>query len=115
MGHMEVMTFGKHRGDPACDVPLSYLVWAMESMASPPACVLGELRRRAERHGSRDSIAAQAALSGYGVRSHRRAKKKAAKVRRIKVGGEVVGEQYQALRGRWLAGGGDPLSCPWGD
>lgn len=112
---MDLMTFGRHRGDPACDVPLKYLVWAVESMARPPACVIDELRRRAERHGSRDSIPAQAALSGHGVRSHRKAKRKAAKASRGRPMGEFVGDQYAAKRVVWLAGGGDPTSCPWDD
>jgi hypothetical protein len=112
---MDLMTFGRHRGDPACDVPLRYLVWAMESMACPPPCVINELRRRAASYGSRDSINAQAALSGHGVKSHRKAKRKASKARRVKAGGEAVGKDFQAERAQWVAAGGDPASCPWGD
>jgi hypothetical protein len=113
---MDLMTFGKHRGDPACDVPLDYLVWAMESMAKPPACVLDELRRRAGRYGSRDAVPAQAALSGFGVRGHRKASRKVTRSRARAIrqsAGEFIGRDFGASRSQWIASGGDPGSCPW--
>jgi hypothetical protein len=113
---MDVMTFGRHRGDPACDVPLRYLVWAMESMASPPACVVDELRRRAGRYGSRDGVAAQAALSGLAFKGRRKAAKKLRNRKAASTAthaGERVGDQYAERRAEWLAGGGSDASCPW--
>lgn len=113
---MDLMTFGRHRGDPACDVPLDYLVWAMESMAKPPACVLNELRRRAERYGSRDAVPAQAALSGFGIRAHRKASRKVMRARAKaarNAAGEFVGKDFASDRAQWIASGGDPGSCPW--
>lgn len=107
---MEVMTFGRHKGDPASDVPLRYLLWAMGSMESPPACVTDELRRRAGRHGTRDSIPAQAALSGFLATGKARRPKRPAKKA---AGGEVVGVRYAETRRQWLASGGNPKSCPW--
>lgn len=40
------MTFGKHKGLPACDVPLDYLIWCTESMPRVPQVVMDELKRR---------------------------------------------------------------------
>lgn len=114
-----VFNFGKHRGTPACDVPIDYLVWAMESLPRPPACVVDELRRRAARHGSRDALAAQASLGGFGYRKARskpktiQARPKPAWSRPDFTGKEFVGDSWQAERSAWLASGGDPASCPW--
>jgi hypothetical protein len=57
------MTFGRYRGMPASEVPVEYLAWAMESMRNLPACVIGELRRRASGAGTRDVLEAQAAMN----------------------------------------------------
>lgn len=112
-----VITFGKHRGLPACDVPLDYLVWATESMARPPVCVLEELRRRASLHGSRAALEAQAALNGFGFRSAKRGRKKAARaaVKRKppKASAEIVGREFHAGRDAWLAAGGDASEPPF--
>lgn len=112
-----VISFGKHRGLPACDVPLDYLVWATESMAKPPACVLDELRRRAALHGSRSSLEAQAALNGFGFRSAKRGRRKAAraavKARRPKQSADIIGREFYAVREAWLAAGGDASESPF--
>lgn len=110
-------TFGKHRGLPACDVPLDYLSWCMATMASPPQIVTDELRRRADRHGSRDAIAAQQALGSF---RYLRASKKASRARktsrpRASNSCDVVGQEFDASRRQWVAAGGDPRSCPFGD
>jgi hypothetical protein len=110
-------TFGKHRGLPACDVPVEYLSWCMATMATPPQVVTDELRRRADRHGSRDAMAAQEALGAF---NYKRARKEARRARkappsRPRNGGEFVGQEFAASRGQWIAAGGDPLSCPFGD
>jgi hypothetical protein len=57
------ITFGKYVGYLASEVPLQYLIWASSSLASPPQCVIDELKRRADMHGSRDSVEAAAAVS----------------------------------------------------
>lgn len=59
---MERMTFGKHKGLPCCDVPIEYLLWAADTLGAPPQCVIDELKRRAERHGTRESVAAASAV-----------------------------------------------------
>lgn len=58
-----LITFGKHVGEPASEVPLRYLIWAASSLASPPPCVIEELKRRADQHGSREAVEASAAVS----------------------------------------------------
>lgn len=112
---MEVGTFsfGKYRGWPACDIPVEYLVWALETMGSPPAEVLQELRRRAARHGSRDAITAQAVLSGLTYKKARQAKRKASKAKgrsHRHSPTEVVGAEFDARR---AALQGDLSECPF--
>lgn len=58
-----VMTFGKHTGERTAEVPLEYLLWAANSLADPPQCVVEELKRRASMHGSRGAVEAAAAVS----------------------------------------------------
>lgn len=114
-----VMSFGKHRGLPACDVPLDYLVWATASMARPPACVMDELRRRASLHGTRDALEAQSVLNGFGhgpAKKGRRVAAKRAVVRHKKsavASGRATGREFAAGREAWLAGGGDPSEPPF--
>lgn len=108
-------TFGKHRGLPACDVPVDYLAWCMATMASPPEIVLAELRRRADRHGSREAIAAQAALGSYRFRAARKEARRASNKRpkgRTK-NGEFIGKEFAASRARFTASGGDLRECPF--
>lgn len=114
---MEVGTFsfGKYRGWPSCDVPVEYLIWALETMAKPPAEVLSELQRRASRFGSRDAIAAQAVLSGLTYKRARKAKRKACKQkaeRQARKAGvsEVVGSEFHAGRAAFQ---GDLSECPF--
>ena len=57
------MTFGRHKGKTVALLPVEYLGWAAENMPHPPAYVLTELRRRAERAETHDGLIAQAALS----------------------------------------------------
>ncbi len=108
-------TFGKHRGLPSCDVPMKYLEWAMETMASPHQCVIDELRRRASCAGSRDAIAAQAAIGAFDFKRARSAPvmDRAARPAKVAHAGELVGEAFHKNRGEWLAMGGDPRSCPF--
>ena len=58
-----LMTFGRHRGELASEVPLEYLLWAVSSLADPAPCVVEELKRRSEQHGMRGAIEAAAAVS----------------------------------------------------
>lgn len=58
-----LITFGKHCGQPASEIPLKYLIWAASSLAQPPKCVVEELKRRASQHGSREAVEASAAVS----------------------------------------------------
>lgn len=120
---MEVgtFTFGKHRGLPACDVPMEYLLWAVESMATPPDCVMAELRRRASQYGSRWAVEAQAALNGLGYRGRKKARRKHArapakassKSRADRPAAVFVGEEFQGGRSAWLASGGDVSEPPF--
>jgi hypothetical protein len=113
---MEVGTFsfGKYRGWPACDVPVEYLSWALETMSSPPYEVLEELKRRASRFGSRDAITAQTILGGLTYRKARKTKRKARKAKvarpQHKKSAEVVGEGFAAGRAAFQ---GDPSECPF--
>ena len=59
----DCMTFGRHRGMAVGSLPVEYLARLAEKMATPPAYVLAELRRRAERVESHDGLIAQSALS----------------------------------------------------
>jgi hypothetical protein len=114
---MEVGTFsfGKYRGWPSCDVPVEYLVWALEKMASPPAEVLAELQRRAARLGSRDAITAQAVLGGLSYKKARRTKRKARKQATRSQPNrtglpEIVGVEFRASREAYP---GDLSECPF--
>lgn len=79
------MTFGRHRGEPASEVPIKYLLWAASSMPTPPPCVVEELTRRASRHGSREAIDAASAVSSLAYRQAKTpGKKKKKKWRRFK-------------------------------
>lgn len=83
----ELMDFGKHVGQPASEVPLEYLVWAAGSLADPPSCVVNELKRRADRHGSREAVEAGAAVASLlFTRSTKSGKKRRGKRRRQKAG-----------------------------
>lgn len=86
---MERMTFGKHKGLPCCDVPIEYLCWAADTLGAPPQCVIDELKRRAERHGTREAIAAASAVSSLAFKpvadNRRRYRRKMIKRRRRKV------------------------------
>jgi len=112
------MTFGKYRGVPSCDVPLGYLAWAMEKMESPPACVVAELERRADRYVRRNPAKAQGAIADLAYarakpvrpKSARSRPRKAKPLSRVRV---ITGERYDVERKAWLARGGDPNSCPW--
>lgn len=75
---MERMTFGRHAGDPCCDVPLDYLIWVASNVPDVPKCVVTELRRRSDNHGSRDAVKATAAISGLMFRSATKKNRKAA-------------------------------------
>jgi hypothetical protein len=113
---MEVGTFsfGKYRGWPACDVPIDYLVWAVETMARPPAEVVAELKRRAARLGSRDAITAQTILGGMTYRKakkeRRRARKKNHSPSRRTGSAEIVGAEFHASRAMLQ---GDAEECPF--
>ena len=108
-------SFGKYRGWTACDVPVDYLAWAMETMGKPPYEVLEELKRRAARFGSRDAITAQTILVGLTYRKTKRAKRiaRTAKARSSqprKVTAESVGEGFEAARAAFQ---GDLSECPF--
>jgi uncharacterized protein (DUF3820 family) len=72
----EKMTFGRYRGMPASVVPVEYLAWAMAAMRTPPACVLGELHRRASGAETHDALEAQAAINGTAFRRKRKRPRK---------------------------------------
>jgi hypothetical protein len=59
----DCMTFGRHRGMAVGSLPVEYLAGLAEKMATPPAYVLAELRRRAAINETRDALLAQSALS----------------------------------------------------
>lgn len=116
-----VFEFGKYRGLPSCDVPLSYLLWAVDTHAEPHRCVIEELRRRAGLHGSREAVAASAAIGSLAFRQSRTARRKPRKSksrsrRRGSPGGQPpvsVGDSHQADLARWIDGGGDQEDCPF--
>jgi hypothetical protein len=70
----DIINFGNHKGQHACDVPIDYLVWASSAMQKPRPCIVVELKRRAERLGTRDAVEACAALSALRFRQARKAK-----------------------------------------
>lgn len=117
---MTKMDFGKYRGVSAREVPMDYLLWCVESIGDPPACVLDELRRRAGFQSGRQAIAAQAAVASFWWRDVRAKKKQAKKRARKqarhgtpKLSGVYTGEHFEAARKKWLEEGGDPASIPW--
>jgi hypothetical protein len=81
-----LMTFGRHLGQPASEMPLRYLLWAASSLATPPECVVEELKRRASLHGSREAVEAAAAVSSLLFKgSTKKAKKRKGKWRRKQI------------------------------
>lgn len=109
------MTFGVHRGQQASEVPVSYLLWAVNSIPDPPACVLEELKRRM-RFGGREARVVQESISSLWLRNAKRERKQAKRHRKrggTKPGGRYVGEEFAKRRAEWLANGGDPRSVPW--
>lgn len=104
-------SFGKYRGLPACDVPISYLVWATETMAEPHSCVMDELKRRAAQLGSREAIQAQAVVSALLFSKGRR--KKAKRSGKKPVSRNMTGACYAEARAAWIAAGGDVSACPF--
>ena len=70
------MKFGKYKGEPVADIPVDYLAWAARKHKQTPGYILAELRARASRHGTRDAIEAESALSDYEFRTRPRRKKK---------------------------------------
>lgn len=79
---MNVMTFGRHKGLPSCDVPIEYLLWAANTLGTPPRCVIDELKRRAERHGTRESVAAASAVCSLAFRPASKSRRKHRRKRR---------------------------------
>lgn len=70
----DIINFGNHKGQHACEVPIDYLVWAATAMQKPRPCIVLELRRRADLQGTRDAVEACAALSALSFRQARKAK-----------------------------------------
>lgn len=103
------MDFGRHRGQAASELPLSYLLWAARTMDDPPACVTEELARRASI-GGRGAVDAQEAISQLWLR---RAKRKRKRGRGAPASVVITGGKYAEARAEWLRAGGDPRSCPW--
>ena len=74
--------FGKkYKGELISDVPVEYLAYAFRINKSPPKELLYELRERASRHGTRDSLEATAALADYEYRTRPSRKKKKKKTK----------------------------------
>ena len=74
--------FGKkYKGELICNVPVEYLAYALRINKSPPKELLDELRERASRHGTRDSLEATAALADYEYRTRPNRKKKKKKTK----------------------------------
>ena len=67
-----VITFGKHKGLLASEVPIDYLAWAVKTLKRPPSCLLPELERRASLHGTRDALTALETLSSIRCRTIRK-------------------------------------------
>ena len=70
------MDFGEYDGELVCDVPVDYLAWVARKHKQTPGYILAELRARASRHGTRDAIEAESALSDYEFRTRPKRKKK---------------------------------------
>lgn len=115
--------FGKHKGLPASQVPLSYLIWCSEQMLVVPDCVVEELKRR-----SSFDVRAGAAVSSLVFLKHSRKKKKKRGRRRAhsrsqqkqeqpvkQVAEPIVGEHYERLLNEFEAMEGDNSSCPFGE
>lgn len=85
-----MMKYGKHKGLPMTEVPMSYLTWYVANIATPAGYIVDELKRRSEQYGSRDALVAASALSSLlytqaaGKSSGRRQRKK--KLRRNRRG-----------------------------
>jgi|LakMenEpi03Aug12_release.lakeMendotaPanAssembly.Ray.scaffolds.fasta_scaffold352347_2 hypothetical protein len=109
-------TFGKHKGIPASQVPLNYLIWCSEQMPRVPECVIAELKRR-----SSYDVQAGAAVSSLAFRPKITGKKKRKRVRRPakarrqepKTSAAMVGEHYTRLQQEFTAAGGDSSACPF--
>ena len=70
------MDFGEYDGELVCDVPVDYLAYTAQKHKQTPGYILAELRARASRHGTRDAIEAESALSDYEFRTRPKRKKK---------------------------------------
>lgn len=118
-------TFGKHKGLPASQVPLAYLIWCSEQMKVVPDCVVDELKRR-----SSFDVRAGAAVSSLVFLRHNQKKKKKRGRRRPrhrhkqeqrveqpapKSAEPIVGEHYGRLLNEFEAMNGDGSACPFGD
>lgn len=136
MTHDRPITFGKYKGVPISEVPVDYLVWALESIRNTPIAVVEELERRGSQMSGGAAFIAQASLGKW---KHSRAVKKARrcsgprsaasparrrdvqrqvaseKLRSLSCGIRITGDCYREAREEWEVGGGDLSSCPFGD
>lgn len=101
---MARMDFGRHRGLDSSEVPVSYLLWAANTMNPVPACVVQEIDRRS-RCG-RDAALCQEAVANAWLARAKAQKKKRKRKRHT---GRAKGADFDRLR----AEQGEPKGCPW--
>ena len=89
------MKFGKYKGRPVSYIPVDYLAYVARKHKKTPGYILAELRARAARHGTRDAIEAESALSDYEFRTRPKRKKK-----RKKPDGQTAGKKSSKKRRR---------------
>lgn len=129
---MEVMRFGKYRGVPVNEVPMSYLQWAQSDMGmNCPIYITEELGKRGVMTGdfwlSRNTPAPKRNALPLTKKQRSREKNKAKSVLRserqrasslafnetLKAGVTITGSDYQRLRDEFDRADGDPSECPF--
>ena len=101
---MARMDFGRHKGLDSSEVPVSYLLWAANTMSPVPDCVVQEIDRRSR--SGRDAAVCQEAVSNAWLA---RAKAQKKRRKRKPATGRFKGADFDRLR----AEQGEPKGCPW--
>lgn len=105
---MAMMDFGRHRGLDSSEVPVSYLLWAANTMSPVPDCVVQEIDRRSK--WGREAAVCQEALANAWLAKARQDRRRARRQRRRGPGsGWIKGADFDRLR----AEQGEPKGCPW--
>jgi hypothetical protein len=86
---VEVMYFGRHKGQSVSEVPTGYLVWCLDRVRRCPKPVIEELVRRGVIERPPEQVAKLTPM------------------------GEHVGERYEYALEAFVSAGGDTSACPF--